>query len=303
MADIVPALEELLALPDNEQVARAMELLDQLPPVHDEAWNSRFGPGSLFEAWTQTSIASGVHTRLAEAIRPVVARPGFVAVEIGAGNGRTWSSLWTGEERGTLVVIDPVGEAIDQLAHTLPPGVGLARHEALVQDVDLPTADLVVCSMTLHHLAGRDAEERAAHGLEGPGKREVLERIGACLRPDGFGLLVEADVDCDLHLPPGDPTLRDNLLDSYVRRCAASILHDLRTRAPSPALARAWWGLLQHWFLGQLRVADLPLAERDVYELRVAQWCALLEQAGLAVQQTTAADDWSLFTLYRFGRA
>ncbi|MCA9489312.1 MAG: methyltransferase domain-containing protein, partial [Myxococcales bacterium] len=238
MSDIVEALERLLAMQPERQVDEALDLLDRLPPVHDEAWNSRFGAGSLFDAWSRTSIARGVHAALAEAIRPVVQRPGFVAVEVGAGNGRTWSDAWRGGERGTVVAVDPVPEAIEQLAAVLPQGVELVRQHARVEDIDLPDADLVVCSMTLHHLAGRSAAERAQHGFTGPGKREVLERFGAALRArGGVGLLVEADVDCELHLAPGDPALRDNILDSYVRRCARSILDDLATRSPPPELA------------------------------------------------------------------
>ena len=126
--DIVLEIERLLALPKPAQVPEALALLARLEPVHQEEWNSRFGPDSLFEAWTRTSIARGVHARLAEAIQPVVREPGFTIVEVGAGNGRTWSACWNGDERGTLVVVDPVPEAIDQVADGLPPGVRLVRH-------------------------------------------------------------------------------------------------------------------------------------------------------------------------------
>lgn len=295
MRSIEDALRELLALPRSEQVTAAMALLDTLPDLHDEAWNSRFGPGSLFDAWSRTSIASGVHRRLAEHIRPVVERDGFVVIEVGAGNGRTWDALWTGRERGTLVVVDPVEEALAQI--TVPDGVACERIVGRIEDVALPASDLIVCSMTLHHLAGRDAEERARHGLVGPGKREVLERFRTSIRPRGGRLLlVEADVDCEVHLPPGDPVLRDNLFDSYVRRCAHSILLDLE-RDVDEGLRRAWRGLLQHWFLGQIRMADVPLAERDVYELTVPQWRDVLEAAGLDVQ-SEPFDDHRLFHLH-----
>ncbi len=301
MPDITIALERLLTLPRDQQVPAASKLLDALEPVHEEPWNSTFGPESLFDAWSRTSIAQGVHAALADRIRPVVARPGFVAVEVGAGNGNTWSSCWTGAERGTLIAIDPIPEAIDCLARDLPPGVQLVRHTKRVEDAPIPEADLIVCSMTLHHVAGRDADERRQYGLEGPGKLEVLERFGAALLPrHGEALLVEADVDCELDLPPGDPQLRDNIFDSYVRRCACSILQDLRDSSPPEPLAAAWRSLLQHWFLEQLRVADLPRQDRDVYELTRARWEALLHRAGMELLEVTPVDAWSLFVLYRF---
>jgi hypothetical protein len=294
-------VSELLALPDPQQVPRAMKVLRSTPEALPEAWNSRFADGSLFDAWTRTTIAQQAHEALAEAARPALV-DGFSAVEVGAGNGRMWRQALSPLARGTLTVIDPVPEAIELVAASVPEGVDVRGVVGLVEEVDLPEADLIVCSMTLHHLAGVDAEQRAAHGLQGPGKVEVLERFRSALAPrDGLGLLLEADIDCELDLAPGDPALRDNVFDSYVRRCARSIVEADLPRPVAPDLHARWEALLRHWFLGQLAVADAPVAERDVYELTVDRWLAVLQRAGLTVRRHGFTDPWKLFCLYELG--
>lgn len=291
-------LDRVLALPAADQVPAARALLDALDTAPGEDWNTAFGPGTLFDAWTRTSIATGVHAELGRRIAPVLTQPGFVAIEVGAGDGRTWRQVWTGDERGTLVVVDPVAEAIERVRETVPRGVNVVGNVCGIENAELPPADLIVCSMTLHHRAGRDAAERASYGMQGPGKREILEGFRRSLRPrQGFGLLVEADVDCELHLAPGDPVLRDNLFDSYVRRCARSILADLRRPGADPTLVAVWEVLVHRWFLAQIRMADVPREDRDVYELTVEQWSHLLAASGLDAE-VYAVDDWKLFHLY-----
>jgi len=291
---------ELLRLPPGQQVAAARAILDEAPEAIPERWNSRFAEGSLFEAWTRTTIARQAHAALADAAAPHLAGPGFHAVEIGAGNGALWAELLTPTSRGTLTVVDPVAEAVAQVAAVVPPGVELHPVVRPVQEVELPAADLVVCSMTLHHVAGRDAAERRRHGLAGPGKREVLEAIGGALAPrQGRGLLVEADIHCEVDRPPGDPQLREAIFDSYVRRCARSILEaDLGGAPVSDDLRARWEALVRHWFLGQLEVAEVSVAERDVYELEVAGWLELVQRADLHVVGHRFVDDWRLFHLY-----
>ena len=128
----------------------------------------------------------------------------------------------------------------------------------------------------------------------------MLENFGRSLRPrGGFGLLVEADVDCEIDLPPGADALAENLLDSYVRRCARSILVDDLPHA-EPERAARLRAILRHWMLGQLGAAEAPLADRDVYELRVHQWLDRLAEAGLTVEHHAFTDDLPLFHLYRF---
>ena len=292
-------LAQLLALPREQQLPAALALLARPTEPMPEAWNRRFGPDTLFAAWCRTSVCRAAHQAVRADLIGVLARPGFRVVDVGGGDGSLWRGLLRPEHRGEIVVVDPIVETHDQVRAAAPDGVRVHGIPARVEDATLPEADAIVCSLTLHHVAGRDAAERARHGLSGPGKREVLQAFARSLRPrGGVGILVEADVDCELDLPVGDPTLRDNLLDSYVRRCARSIVDDIHT-GPAELVPR-WRGLLQHWFLGQLAVADLPLAERDVYELTVPRWLDLLQSAGLTVEAHRFTDPLPLFHMYRF---
>ena len=311
---IVDRIEALLALPAGEQVATARALIASLPTGEPpEAWNSAFGPGSLFEAWTRTSIARDVHGALAREVRQVTSQAGFVLVDVGGGNGSLWHRVFDGTESGRLVVVDTLESAVDTVASAVDAvdwadgaGVSVERLVAPVQDVlgELPNCDGLVCSMALHHVAGADAADRAVHGLSGIGKTEILAGFGAALRErGGVGFLVEANVDCDLDLAPGELELADNIFDSYMRRCGRSILEDVRRAEAAGSDADVlprWRGLLRYWFLEQLAVVDVPFADRDVYELTVPRWVALIERAGLVLDDVRGVDAHRLFHLYRF---
>ena len=178
-----------------------------------------------------------------------------------------------------------------------------ARVEDVLDEPVWHDLDVVVCSLTLHHLAGADAAERLAHGLLGPGKLEVLRTVHDALAADGLFLVNEADIHCDVQIPPG-PLLAERLLDSYVRRCAGSLLHDIATRADADDDLRARWAsITRHWCLEQLAYADVPLAERDVYELDVTRWLALFARAGLQVHDHAFTDASNLFHRYVLGRS
>ncbi len=297
-------IERLLQLPRAEQVPATRRLLADRSAPLPETWNTAFGPHSLFDAWCRTTVARRVHQGIRGVVLPHLT-PGFVLVEVGGGDGATWKGHL--EVPGTLVVVDPVPEVHERVRAAVPPFVNVVAIETPVEEAELPDADMLVCSLTLHHVAGRDAAERAIHGLAGPGKREVLESFARCLAArDGVGVLMEADVDCEVDLAPGDPALEDHIFDSYVRRCARSIVADVRKRGPKedPDLLGRWRALLRHWFLGQLAVANLPVAERDVYELTVPRWLALLDNAGLHVSSHDFVDELPLFHRYVFrGRA
>lgn len=309
-----PGLEDglaaLLSRPRGEQPEAIRALLADLEPEREEeAWNTAFGPDSLFDAWTRTTVCSSLHLALRGQVRTALAgRERPVVIEIGAGDGALWRGLASPESDGalpdglTLHVIDPVAEAHEALAASLPTTVERASKVAAIEEVvrfgSLPEADLVICSLTLHHLAGADRSERESVGLEGPGKLEVLAAIAEALRArEGRLLLAEADIHCDVAIAPGDPLLTERLLDSYVRRCGASLLVDLEGDAPA-GLKRRWRAILRRWCLEQLAMAEVPIAERDVYELDVPRWLALLERAGLDVERRRFTDAWNLFHLY-----
>ncbi|MCK6506476.1 class I SAM-dependent methyltransferase [Myxococcota bacterium] len=304
---LAAALAEVLALPRAAQPAALRALRARLPrPAEPEAWNSRFGPGSLFDAWTRSSLVQGLYAANAAVLAPhLAARPGFRVIEVGGGDGRLWAQALPPDARGELVVIDPVPEVQARVAAHLPAGVRLTFHAARIEDrvaagQELGPADAFVCSLTLHHLAGQDAAERARHGLRGPGKVEVLAALGRAIAArGGLGLLNEADVHCELDLPPGDPLLEERLLDSYVRRCAPALLQDAASRPDADADLRArWQAVALHWCVEQLDVAHLPLPERDVYELDVPRWRARFAAAGLVVAREAWTDDRALFRQY-----
>jgi hypothetical protein len=176
------------------------------------------------------------------------------------------------------------------------------EHPDRLRPRGLPAADVAIVSLALHHVPGADAAERARHGLPGAGKAEVLAALRSALLPrDGEGVLNEADVFCDLALPPGDPILVDRILDSYVRRTGLSLLHDLARRPDADDdLRDRWRAILRRWCLDQVDVARAPLAERDVYELDVPRWLALLDSVGLEVAEHGFTDRYGLFHRYRF---
>lgn len=293
-------LDALLRLPRGAQLAAVQAWRKQVPaPELPEAWNSAFGPDSLFSAWTKTALVQGIYAANAAALAPVVARPGFTVLEVGGGDGSLWRLLLKPSSRGQLVLVDPHPAAHAAVREALPEGVELVSVVGSVAEVALPAVDAAVCSLTLHHVAGADAAERRAHGLDGPGKLEALRAVGGALR-GGPLLLNEADVFCDLGLAPGDPILADRILDSYLRRCGRALMLEI-AGCPDPELASRWWAILRRWCVDQLDVVDAPIAERDVYELDVPRWLALVERAGLQVRARGFTDRWGLFCRYVVG--
>lgn len=300
--DIAAAVADLLALPRAHQPRAVADLLAALPDESvPEAWNTAFGEGSLFRAFTRSTVARGVYGANRAVLRPLLdARPGFRVVEAGGGDGSLWEGLLRPDDVGEIVVVDPHPEGGAGVAGVAPPGVRVTHLRAPVERASLPEADAVVCSLTLHHVAGADAGERAVVGLAGPGKREALEAFRSAVASRGGRVLLnEADVYCDVGLAPGDPLLRERLVDSYVRRFAVSLLDDVARRADVDDDVRARWRrVVRAWALGQIAVADAPLAERDVYELDVPSWLRLVAAAGLRVVERRFTDPWMLFHQY-----
>lgn len=295
--ELTRSVLELLALPRGEQPEAVERLLVHTPPV-GEAWNTRFGPDSLFDAWTHTTVMQCLYDANVAVLRDLLdARTDWSAVEVGVGDGSLWGRLLRPDDRGALTLVDPVQEAHEVARRRLPAGVSVQGQVCRVEQAVLPEADVVVCSLTLHHLAGRDRVEREAHGLQGPGKLEVLQAFARAVAPrDGRVVLNEADVHCEIDLAPGDPVLRDRLLDSYVRRCGLSIVHDLASCAGDRAARLR--AVLRGWCLEQIHAWTAPLEARDVYELDVGRWRELFARAGLSVESARCTDRYGLFHQY-----
>lgn len=302
--------------PSYEQWARWMQVprphqrvvLDQwlasLPQAAiPEAWNAQFGPGSLFDAWTATSLLRGLYASNAQLIQKELKRAGsgLRVIEIGGGDGRLWREVKSFEGLDLLVIdpIDEVGERVSDAA----PWANVRHCAAMVQDtLDRPElwagADVVICSLTLHHVAGADADERRVHGLLGPGKLEILQRFREALTPGGLLILNEADIHCDLQVPSG-PRLAERLMDSYVRRCAGVLLRDADAMLePDADLGARWRQIVRHWCLEQVALADVAVCDRDVYELDVCRWERLGERAGFFPEAVRCTDDAGLFYQY-----
>lgn len=292
------AIEAILTLPRSAQPDAVRALLADWPAAADEPWNTAFGDDSLYHAFTRCSTARGVHDANRAALAPLL-RPGFRVIDVGGGDGALWQGLLQEYHRGTIVVVDPHPDGAAGVRRLAPRGVEVEHLQVAVQHATLPDADAAVASLVLHHIAGADAEARAAVGLSGPGKLEVLTALRAAIAPRGGRLLInEADVYCDLALPPGDPLLLERLTDSYVRRWGMSLLHDLDA-CTDPALAARWRAMLRAWALAQVHTAGTASwADRDVYELDVASWLALFARAGLRVERRGFTDPWMLFHQY-----
>jgi 2-polyprenyl-3-methyl-5-hydroxy-6-metoxy-1,4-benzoquinol methylase len=299
-AELVAALDALVALPRELQVDEVRRLYDKMPASPAEAWNVDFSAGSLYAAFAESEVAQGVYAAHRKALAPVVAIPGFVIVDVGGGTGRMWEGLCPAGACGEVVVIDPHARGADGVRARVPGGVEVRHLQRPVQDVAAPEADAVVASLVLHHIAGRTQAERERHGLAGPGKIEVLQNFGESVRRRaGLVIVAEADVHCEVDLPPGDPVLRERLIDSYVRRFARSIAADAVAASGDRSLQERLVAIVRGWSLGQIAVADAPIEQRDVYELAVEGWLASFAAAGLVAVERRFTDRWRLFHHYR----
>ncbi|MFN7144852.1 MAG: methyltransferase domain-containing protein [Myxococcota bacterium] len=301
-APVIDALRDgvtaLLALPRGDQPAAVRALRSALPAPADEPWNTAFGPDSLYAAFARSSVARGAHAANRAVLGPILDRP-FVVVDVGGGSGAVWDGLLRPDHVGEIVVVDPHPDGAAGVRRHAPRGVTVRHLHTPVEAAVLPDADAIVASLVLHHVAGGDAADRARVGLSGPGKREVLASFRDAVRTRGGTVIVnEADVYCDLGLAPGDPLLAERLVDSYVRRFAVSLLHDLATRDEPDDVRVRWAAIVRDWALGQIAVADAAWADRDVYERDVVSWLALFAEAGLAVRSRQATDRWMLFHQY-----
>ena len=298
------ALASLLLLPRAQQLEACRQLQNTSALSDSEAWNTDFGSESLYEAWTRLPFMQALYRHNREVLHAhMEQRQGWHFVEIGGGNGALWRDLFSPSTQGTLTLIDPASQVHEMVAAVLPPGVQLRSCQMPIEQADIPEADAVVCSLTLHHVAGIDAQQRREFGLQGPGKLEILQRCVQALQPrQGIGLLNEADIYNEIDLAPGDAVLVDHFIDVYVRRAALAIAFALGQSPADGSLAQRWSVILENWCLAEIDNAFFPREKRDVYELDVPHWLHLLEHAGAKVLSHRYTDEWNLFHQYVFTR-
>ena len=296
-------LSEIAALPRakrREALARARE---SLPAEKTEEWNSSFSEDSLYEAWTTIEPMRELYKYNRRVIREFLdARPGWHIVEIGGGNGALWRDFFRENERGSFTLIDPQESAREAVKSALPGSLKFRVLAGRVEEAEIPPADLIVCGLMLHHVAGLDSNQRKRYGLEGPGKLELLERFLSSVRPGrGICILNESDVYTEIDLAPDDPLLIDRLIDSYITRAAPAVAASLEEPGLDPELGRRLEAILIHWCIGQVETAGTSLRlERDVFELDTPCWLRLLERAGARIISHRFTDDWNLFHQYVF---
>ncbi len=295
-------LDELILLPRAAQYDALQRLRASHTDFNREEWNTAFGESSLYEAWTQLPFMQSLYGHNRDVIHGALGdRQDWHIVEIGGGNGVLWDGVFAEHRPGRLTLIDPHPEAHVAVAGRIPQHVVFNSIVEHVEAAEVPDADLVVCSLTLHHVAGLDAAQRASVGFEGVGKKEILGRIVSALRARvGTGIVNEADCYNEIDLAPSDPVLVDHFIDVYVRRTGRAIAHAMARPDIEHTVRDAWNAILQHWCLDQIGNALLPTDQRDVYELDVAHWLRLLGAVGARHVTHTYTDDWNLFQQYVF---
>jgi len=296
-------LGEIAELPSAQQLPTLRRLRRNYPICTDEEWNTAFNPDSLYTAWTSTHLMRDLYRHNRDVVRPILAKlEEWHIVEVGGGNGALWRDFFRRHQRGRLTLIDPDPGAHQAVASALPESIEFESVIAPVEEARVPTADLVICSLTLHHLGGRDTAERQAHQLTGPGKCEVLRDFVEAVRARrGLCILNEADVYAEIDLPPGNPALINNLIGSYIHRAAMALATEVESSERNPDLRRKLETILLHWLVDQPeRAGSASLDKRDVYELDVPNWLELLARAGAHVHQCRCTDEWGLFHQYVF---
>lgn len=114
-------------------------------------------------------------------------------------------------------------------------------------------------------------------------------------------MLNEADCYHEIDLAPGDPALIDSFIDAYVRRTARAVADTMARSGDGDESSHPWQLILRHWCLDEVDYAFADRADRDVYELDVASWLALLARAGARDVNHIYSDEWNLFVQYVFG--
>lgn len=247
-----------------------------------EEWNTNFSSTSLYEALSKLTFMQQIYKVNRQAIYEALkGRQNWHIVEIGGGNGEIWREFEWPTSSGSFTLIDINQNSQPQVSRYIPQHVKFNSIISPVEEADIPEADIILCSLCIHHIPGLSQEQREEYGFSGPGKLEVLEKFIKALKPrKGICILAECDNYSEIDLDPGNPILIDNILDEYVRRAGMAIVIDNISKEISCHNIQLMIKILEHWMIDEVQKAFVSVQERDIYELDVAHWLLLIEQAG-----------------------
>lgn len=295
-------LNKIINLPQRHQRDAIRVLVRNLKPTINEAWNTNFAEGSLYDAWAQTLPMRNLYETNRNTIKKYISeKNNFTILEIGGGNGELWKNFFNSQTKGNYILIDPVEDSHVAVAKNIPENVSFISIKKKIQDIEtLPESDIIVSSLMLHHVPGCFYEENKKYEIDGPGKGDILLKMKESIKNnDGIIILNESDVYTDIKINPKTYILYHRLIDSYVRRAAKSIAFMIENEDISEDLFLKLEQVIIKWSLEQIEIAgNAALKNRDVYELDMIHWFELFEKIGLKIVSHKITDEWHLFHQY-----
>jgi len=291
----------IISLPQGHQRDAVRKLRATFPQTIGEEWNTEFGKDSLYEAWSQILPMRNIYGLNKKVIREYLSKlDNFTIVEIGGGNGALWRNFFTDTQKGNFILVDSNQNAHDVVKETLPKNINFESVVKKIQDTEIPEADIIVCSLALHHVPGISETENKKYDINSLGKLDILNKFLNSVRAkNGIIILNESDVYTDIKLKPRAPFLFQRLVDSYIRRACKAIIYTMETEDISEDLFNKLEQVIIKWSLEQIeRAGNASLQERDVYELDSIHWLELFEMAKAEVVSHKNSDEWNLFHQY-----
>jgi hypothetical protein len=294
-------LDQVLSLPIAWQREALKKIRKEINTTIDEQWNTDFGKNSLYQAWSEIDPMRGLYNTNRKIIRDFLAdKKKWIIIEIGGGNGALWKDFFQDNSEGTFILIDPVKNSHNAVSSELPGRITFRSIIEPVENVSLPAADIIVCSLMLHHIPGFDMAHNKRFGINSPGKYDILCRFLQSIRiRNGICIINESDIYTDIDLPPDDPVLIHRLIDSYIKRAGKSVAKKIDDPDISGSVKKRLELILIHWLIDQVEIAGAaPVQARDVYELDTIEWLKLLALSGAKIINHKFTDDWHLFHQY-----
>jgi len=291
----------IISLPQGHQRDAVRKLRATFPENIGEEWNSEFGKDSLYEAWSQILPMQNIYGLNKMTInKHIKDLTNFTILEVGGGNGALWRNFFNENHKGNFILVDSNENAHKAVKETLPKSINFESVNKNIQDTEIPEADIIVCSLALHHVPGITLYENKKYGVESFGKQDIIEKFLKSIRPkNGILILNESDIYTDIKLKPRTPFLYQKLVDSYIRRACKAIIYTMEAEGTSEDLYQKLEKVIIKWSLEQIeRAGNASLQERDVYELDAIHWLDLFENAKAEIVSHKNSDEWNLFHQY-----